>query len=61
VESVFGIIKEVMGFRRFMMRGRTKLSLEWTLVTLAYNFRRLYRLIKGENCPRIGWTRACAG
>jgi len=61
VEPVFGIIKEVMGFRRFMLRGKAKVSLEWTLVTLAYNFRRLHRLIKGESCPRIGWTRACAG
>jgi transposase len=61
VEPVFGIIKEVMGFRRFMLRGKAKVSLEWTLVTLAYNFRRLYRLIKGENYPRIGWVRAHAG
>lgn len=61
VEPVFGIIKEVMGFRRFMMRGKAKVSLEWTLVTLAYNFRRLYRLIKGENRPQIGCARAHAG
>ena len=61
VEPVFGIIKEVMGFRRFMLRGKAKVSLEWTLVTLAYNFRRLYRLIKGEDCPQIGWVRAQVG
>ena len=41
VEPVFGIIKEVMGFRRFMLRGRTKVSLEWTLVCLSYNLKRL--------------------
>jgi transposase len=61
VEPVFGIIKEVMGFRRFRLRGRAKVSLEWTLVTLAYNFRRLYRLIKGEDCLGVGWMRAPAG
>jgi len=61
VEPVFGIIKEVMGFRRFMLRGKAKVSLEWTLVTLAYNFRRLYRLIMGEDRPQIGWVRAHAG
>lgn len=61
VEPVFGIIKAVMGFRRFMLRGKAKVSLEWTLVTLAYNFRRLHRLIQGENCPPIGWVRACVG
>ena len=61
VEPVFGIIKEVMGFRRFMLRGKAKVSLEWTLVTLAYNFRRLYRLIRGVDRPQIGWARAHAG
>ena len=40
VEPVFGIIKEVMGFRRFMLRGRAKVSLEWTLVCLSYNLKR---------------------
>jgi hypothetical protein len=60
VEPVFGIIKAAMGFRRFMLRGKEKVSLEWTLVTLAYNFRRLNRLIKGEDCLRMGWMRAAA-
>jgi len=41
VEPVFGIIKEVMGFRRFRLRGRAKVSLEWTLVCLSYNLRRV--------------------
>jgi len=45
VEPVFGIIKSVMGFRRFLLRGRGKVALEWSLVTLAYNFRRLARLL----------------
>lgn len=38
------MIKEVLGFRRFSLRGLAKVSLEWTLVTLAYNFKRLHRL-----------------
>ena len=41
VEPVFGIIKEVLGFRRFLLRGREKVSLEWTLISLAWNFKRL--------------------
>ncbi|MEI8354456.1 MAG: transposase, partial [Lentisphaerota bacterium] len=45
VEPVFGIIKAAMGFRRFLLRGLQKVSLEWSLVTLAYNFRRLARLL----------------
>jgi transposase len=44
VEPVFGIIKEVMGFRRFRLRGRAKVSLEWTLVCLSYNLKRLFTL-----------------
>jgi transposase len=44
VEPVFGIIKEVMGFRRFRLRGRAKVSLEWTLVCVSYNLKRMFVL-----------------
>jgi IS5 family transposase len=44
VEPVFGIIKAVMGFRRFMLRGLAKVSMEWDLVCLAYNLKRLHRM-----------------
>lgn len=44
VETVFAIIKSAMGFRRFHLRGLKKAATEWTLVTLAYNCRRLHRL-----------------
>lgn len=44
VEPVFGIIKEAIGFRRFSLRGLEKAALEWTLVSLAYNCKRLHRL-----------------
>lgn len=44
VEPVFGIIKEVMGFRRFLLRGRAKVTLEWTLVCVSYNLKRLFAL-----------------
>lgn len=44
VEPVFGIIKEAMGFRRFSLRGLVKVNLEWALVTLAYNVKRLFTL-----------------
>jgi transposase len=44
VEPVFGIIKEVMGFRRFRLRGRQKVSLEWTLVCVSYNLKRMFTL-----------------
>jgi transposase len=41
VEPVFGIIKHVMGFRQFSMRGLEKVSGEWTLATLAWNVKRM--------------------
>lgn len=44
VEPVFGIIKEALGFRRFSLRGLAGAELEWTLVCLAYNLRRLHRM-----------------
>jgi hypothetical protein len=44
VEPVFGIIKQVMGFRQFLLRGLQKVHGEWELVTLAYNFKRIWNL-----------------
>jgi transposase len=44
VEPVFGIIKSVMGFRQFLLRGLAKVSGEWALVTLAYNCKRFWNL-----------------
>jgi len=44
VEPVIGIIKEAMGFRRFRLRGLAKVSLEWTLVCVSYNLKRLFNL-----------------
>lgn len=41
VEPVFGIIKEVMGFRRFLVRGLEAVKGEWRLVCLAFNLKRL--------------------
>jgi hypothetical protein len=47
VEPVFGIIKSVLGFRQFRLRGAAKVALEWTLICLAYNLKRLHRLGAG--------------
>jgi hypothetical protein len=45
---VIGIIKSVLGFRQFLLRGTAKVSTEWTLLCLAYNFKRLHRLGAGQ-------------
>ena len=44
VEPVFGIIKHILGFTRFRLRGLQNVKAEWTLVTLAYNCKRLNTL-----------------
>ena len=41
VEPVFGIIKSVMGFGQFSLRGLNKVSGEWALVCLAWNVKRM--------------------
>jgi|TARA_B100000315_G_C14531123_1_gene566224 transposase len=41
VEPVFGIIKSVMQFRQFLLRGFEAVSGEWSLVTMAWNIRRM--------------------
>jgi len=43
-EPVFGIIKSVLGFRQFSMRGLEKARGEWSLVTMAWNMKRLFVL-----------------
>ena len=44
VETVFGIVKEVMGFRRFHVRGLEAVNGEWTLTCLAWNLKRMHAL-----------------
>ncbi len=44
VETVFGIIKEVMGFRQFHLRGREAAQGEWNLVCMAWNLKRIHAL-----------------
>jgi hypothetical protein len=34
----------VLGFRRFSLRGHAKVSLEWVLVCVSYNLKRLFAL-----------------
>ena len=44
VEPVFGIIKRVMGWSQMSMRGLDKARGEWSLVTMAWNIKRLHVL-----------------
>ena len=48
VEPVIGIIKEVLGFRQFSLRGELAAAGEWCLVCLAFNLKRLHSLTSGR-------------
>jgi transposase len=43
IEPIFGIFKEQMGFRRFLLRGLENVRAEATLIATAFNLRTLYR------------------
>ena len=44
VEPVFGVIKAVMGFRQFFLRGIESVKGEWNLVCIAWNLKRLHAI-----------------
>jgi len=45
VEPVIGLIKEILGFRQFSLRGLGAAAGEWCLVCLAFNLKRLHVLM----------------
>lgn len=47
VEPVFGIIKQVLGFRQFSLRCLDAVTGEWKLVTMAFNLKRMHVLAAG--------------
>jgi hypothetical protein len=47
VEPVIGIVKEVLGFRQFSLRGEGAAAGEWCLVCLAFDLKRLHSLTLG--------------
>ena len=48
VEPVIGIIKEVLGFRQFSLRGLQAVAGEWALVCMAFNLKRMHTLYLGK-------------
>jgi len=57
VEQVFGIIKSVLGYRQFMRRGLENAHAEWTLISLAWNLKRMHVLAKP--CIKMPVMAAC--
>jgi transposase len=47
VEPVLGIIKDILGFRQFSLRGLQGAAGEWCLVCTAFNLKRLHTLLVG--------------
>jgi hypothetical protein len=43
-EPVFGVIKSALGSRQFSLRGLDKVRGEWSLVTMAWNLKRMFVL-----------------
>ena len=48
VEPVFGQLKEIQGFRRFLLRGHANVSGEWLIACLCHN---LLKLFRAQPCP----------
>ena len=46
IEPVFGVLKNVLGFRRFRLFGQAKAQIEITLLAIAYNLRQLVRFTR---------------
>ena len=47
-EPVFGIIKSVLGFRQFLLRGLNNVRGEWRIVTMSWNIKRMF-VLAGAN------------
>ena len=50
VEGAFGVLKQNMGFRRFLMRGGVKVYTELLLLCMAYNVNKLHSKIQNSRC-----------
>ena len=48
VEGAFGVLKNDYEFRRFLLRGKTKVKLEILLLCMGYNLNKLHAKIQNE-------------
>jgi transposase len=49
-EGVFGAIKEDHGFRRFLLRGKKNVRIEFLLMSLGHNMNKLHNKIQNDRC-----------
>jgi transposase len=52
VEGAFGVLKEDMGFRQFLMRSKIKVEIEFLLLCMAYNVNKLHNKIQSKRCGK---------
>jgi hypothetical protein len=50
VEGAFAVLKEDMGFRRFLLRGKTKVETVFIILAMAYNINKLHNKIQAGRC-----------
>ncbi len=53
IEPVFGILKHVLGFRQFLLRGVERVQGEWTLLCMAWNLKRLHTLMLARDGKKV--------
>jgi transposase len=56
-EPVFGQIKQVMGFRQFLLRGMAKVSFEWKFICTGHNLLKLFRVCQNGLVGQADWVR----
>ena len=50
VEGAFGVLKQDMGFRRFLLRGQVKVQTELLMLSIAFNINKLHNKIRTNRC-----------
>jgi transposase len=50
VEGAFGVIKKDYYFRRFLLRGKKKVSVEVLLMAIAFDMNKLHNKLQGNRC-----------
>ena len=51
IEPVFAIIKQIMGFRRWTVRGLENVRTQWALMCTAFNLKKIYRRWAAAHAP----------
>lgn len=60
IEPVFGVIKEQLGGRRFLVRGTSNVRAEWSLLATAFNLRTLAKVWAQTTAPLTLFASQCA-